>query len=290
MFNSRRYQLALQYISSYDYLRYISLTIVLTCGRKTFGKVPIRLAMLDRVLYFVPHGDAMQALFKDSRHLVPAPCLLSALTLFFGLPQEDATIFRTQDLQKSDPALTSGFRGLDPSRHVMELHRDDFKAYLHGYNLSRLMSKIDDIFAESISDPGMVTDQWAEIPDLHAFMATRIFEAVTRTIFGDGFLAVCPTLYDDFWAFYEALPTLLLKVPRWMNPKVWAARDKMHENFIRWRQWGQSQQEWGLTQDESDIFDPVWGTVMSRRLSKIYEDIGFSEKGVAAAMLSYMSV
>jgi hypothetical protein len=245
--------------------------------------------MMDRMLYFVSHGESMQALFRDSKHTVPAPCLLSALVLFFGCPEEDAVVFKKQDLEKPNPAHTSGYRGTDPSRHVMELHRDDFKVYLQGQNLSRIMARIDDIFAKSISsDPTIKTDEWTEFPDLHAFMATRMFDAVTRTVFGDGILEVCPDLYDDFWAFYEALPTLLLKVPRWMNPKIWAARDKMHEDFIRWRHWGEAQP--GGDSESLDVFDPIWGTAMSRRLSKIYEDIGFSEKGVAAAMLSYFSV
>lgn len=247
--------------------------------------------MIDRLLYFVSHGETMQALFRDSRHTVPAPSLLSALILFFGLPQEDARKFKQQNLQKPDPAQSAGFRGTDPSRHVMELHRDDFKVYLQGQSLGHMMARIDEKFAASISsDPRIKPGEWAVFPDLHGFMATRMFEAVTRTVYGDGFLEVCPNLYDDFWAFYEALPMLLLKVPRWANPKIWAARDKMHDDFIQWRRWGEQQPGNQKGSGNTELFDPVWGTAMSRRLSEIYEEIGCSETGVAAAMLSYISV
>jgi hypothetical protein len=125
-----------------------------------------------------------------------------------------------------------------------------------------------------------------------------MFEAVTRVVFGEGLLRVCPDLYRDFWAFYAALPTLLLKVPRWLNPGVWAARDKMHQNFIDWKRWCEAQPEketdagggGGGGGEKDEVFDPIWGTNMTKRLVRVYADIGLSEKGVAAGLLSYLSV
>jgi len=246
--------------------------------------------MVDRILYFVPHGDPVLALFKDSRHMVPAPCLLSALTLFFGMPKEDEEKFRTQKIEKSTVAIAPGATAVDPSRHVMEQHRAGFRISLHGSNLNLVMARVTDRYIESIaSDAKIKTDEWSEVPDLHDFMATRIFEAVTRVIFGDGMMKVCPDIYKDFWAFYEALPTLLLKVPRWMNPGSWAARDKMHQNMIKWRHWCERQPR-TETVSEDDIFDPIFGMAMTRRLSEVYQDIGLGEIGVAAAVLSYFSV
>ncbi|KAK4237564.1 hypothetical protein C8A03DRAFT_34466 [Achaetomium macrosporum] len=195
----------------------------------------------------------MQFLFRDSRHAVPAPALLTVLTLFFGLPKEDAD-HRT-GTTGLDGTL-SGFAAVDVPRQVMEQHRVDFRVYLQGQNLQRIMRCVLDKFGESI--------------------------AVTRVVVGEGLLAVCPDLCRDFWAFYEALPTLLLKVPRWLNPAVWAARDKMHQNLIYWRRWCKAQTESETDGDGGDdaVFDPVWGTHMTKWLVRVYENLGLSEKGL----------
>ncbi|KAK3305828.1 cytochrome P450 [Chaetomium strumarium] len=289
-------------------------SFVLDSGRyqrylqKAFGGNPLRLFMMDRILYFVPHGEAMQSLFRDSRHAVPAPALLTALTIFFGLPKEDVRRFKQHDTTKpiAGPGQRSttpptGFAAVDVSRHAMEQHRLDFRVYLQGQSLQRIMARVLDEFAGSISssfvdgDGVRIGDGWTEFPDLHAFVATRMFEAVARVVFGDGLLRVCPDLYRDFWAFYEALPMLLLKVPRWLNPGIWAARDKMHRNFIDWKRWcaAQSELERGdgdVGREDDEVFDPVWGTHMTKRLVRVYADIGLSEKGIAAGLLSYLSV
>ena len=258
--------------------------------------------MLSRILYFVPHGEAMSALFRDSRHTVPAPCLLTALVRFFGLPAGDRKKFKEQMIPPRAAGGANAAIATDPSRYIMEKHRSDFRVYLQGGNLGAILSRITDAFAASISSDPRISAaadaEWVELPDLHDFMARRVFGAVTDVVFDEAFARVCPTLYEDFWAFYEVLPLLLLGIPRWMLPSIWAARDKMHHNFIVWRRWCEAQTPGGAAGAPAgdgggggdDIFDPVWGTAMTRRLSKIYEGLGFSDKGVAAAMLSYFSV
>jgi hypothetical protein len=109
-------------------------------------------------------------------------------------------------------------------------------------------------------------------------------------MFGPHILRLCPTLYEDFWDFYAALPYLLVRYPRWLAPRSWAKRDKMHAHLARWRDWCNAHGDKKAEEASDDVFDPIWGSAVTRRLVRIYEDLGLSDKAISAAILSFFSV
>ncbi|KAK3934402.1 cytochrome P450 [Diplogelasinospora grovesii] len=197
-------------------------------------------------VYLAIPGEQIRGFFRNSYDLVPAPSLFTALTTFFGLRHEDFKVFEHGHISRFERQV--GFR-------------KDFAVYLRGDNLKLVMKRfLVNFTREILLDDGIVSREWAYIPDLYKFITTRIFRAEVEALYGERVFAVCPSFCEDFWAFYDAFPTC-------------------NENF-----------DW----DDKDLYnvkyEPVWGTQYIRKMVKRHEDLGFSDAGIASAMLGYLFV
>ena len=65
-------------------------------------------------------------------------------------------------------------------------------------------------------------------------MRDEMFDASVKAMCGTRIFQVNPNLYEDFWAWSEALPKLAKGYPRWLVPSAYRLRDKMFDNIKRW--------------------------------------------------------
>ena len=129
--------------------------------------------------------------------------------------------------------------------------------YLVGPHLQGMTSRFVTQFYRQIKERQDVQYQWVAFPDFADWLQKELFQASTYALCGPNFLALTPTLNDDFWKFAAFLPSYLRGLPRWWNPKAYTVRDKVLEGIKRWYRHALEQS--GLAQDEDEIWDPHWG-------------------------------
>lgn len=228
-------------------------------------------------------GDHVKTLFKKSNAL-PVPSLFDAL-LLFGLPPVDHGIFDRSwwcgpsKLSDSDS---------DPSRQIMSLQRRDFSFYYQGNNLGLIMQRLSVNLRRELSE-GCGDNGWTFMPDLYSFLLTATFRAIVEALYGEHILRVCPSLAQDFWQFYAAMPTIAKGFPEWLSPTAYKSRRNMIINFSNWRSWCAKHFD-PKTVPVNYEYEPIWGTLLVRRMVERYEELGFSNEGVSSALLGFLFV
>ncbi|KAM7211811.1 hypothetical protein V8F06_012817 [Rhypophila decipiens] len=142
-----------------------------------------------------------------------------------------------------------------------------------------------------ISMADRVGGEWASFPDLYQPLSAWIFCAQVEALYGTSLSRLYPLLFEDFRAFYNAFPTLSSgRAPRWVFPAAYRAQDKMLDNFIAWKAWCQGSTDLRGPDLQDLDYDLIWGSQYIRRMVQRYEDLGFSERCIAATMLGCMFV
>ncbi|KAL3962976.1 hypothetical protein ACCO45_004499, partial [Purpureocillium lilacinum] len=211
-------------------------------------------------------------------------CLFDAL-LLFGLPPVDHGIF--------DRSLWCGPSKLsdsdsDPSRQIMSLQRRDFSFYYQGNNLGLIMQRLSVNLRRELSE-GCGDNGWTFMPDLYSFLLTATFRAIVEALYGEHILRVCPSLAQDFWQFYAAMPTIAKGFPEWLSPTAYKSRRNMIINFSNWRSWCAKHFD-PKTVPVNYEYEPIWGTLLVRRMVERYQELGFSNEGVSSALLGFLFV
>jgi hypothetical protein len=71
--------------------------------------------------------------------------------------------------------------------------------------------------------------EWVDIPDLYAFLQVQVLEAAVRAIIGEYISPLNPTFVQNFWEYDRGIRGLFMRTPRWVNPGIYRARDRMLE-------------------------------------------------------------
>ncbi|OAQ60189.1 cytochrome p450 domain-containing protein [Pochonia chlamydosporia 170] len=204
------------------------------------------------------------------------------MSTLFGLPPEDYHIFNTANNSHADSVTPKN----DPSRIIMMSQRKDIVFYLQGSNLNWLMQQFTCKFIEILRrEP---EGPWQMKPDLYQYMTRGIFLAEVDVLYGEGIFKSCPTLCEDFWAFYEAIPVISRNIPTWMSPSSYVAQRKMLNNFRTWQLSCVSESNERKTGVDTTGPDDIWGTHYIRRMYERFRDLGFSEGGIATAMVGFL--
>lgn len=131
-----------------------------------------------------------------------------------------------------------------------------------------------------------VGTDWSAVPDLYESVASCIFRAEVRAIYGEGIFRVRPSFDSDFWAFYRCVPTIAKGLPWWLAPGSYGAQRRMQDNMMAWRSWCCSLS----TQDSSSseaAYDDDTGTLYTRRMCPRHGKLGLTDRGVACALVGY---
>ncbi|KAF4917555.1 25-hydroxycholesterol 7-alpha-hydroxylase [Colletotrichum viniferum] len=237
-------------------------------------------------------GEGTRALFRQSKEYVPVPGLFDALTVFFGLTAKDHAVFDHRHVTRFELHHSEGHRTnhVDPSRRIIEHQRRDFTSFLNGDSLKAIMKRFENNFCNELQ--GQLLDApTTHIPDLYTFIRDSIFKAEVKALYGEMIFKICPSFCQDFWGFYDAFPVISRQLPRWLFPTKYQKRDKMLQNLHAWRIQCKAKHD---SSDEGYLdcgeYEPVWGTLYIRRMVQRHEKLGFSDEGIASALLGYLFV
>jgi len=250
-------------------------------ARKRFGQTPFGLIIGAEKMYYIPYGDAIQNLFKASRDITSKPLTILGLRDQFGLSPEDLQVYRDDD-SGLNPKPAPQSEHMDPGKRILHVTHRDLHAYLTGASLNEMTRTFIKLYNRQIESNTEITrERWTELPDLYAFLQTNMFQAAIRSLCGDHILRLCPDFPQQFWAADEAMLTYLRRVPRWMAPKKYAARDAALASVMKWRQFAADHFNANDAKLAEAEWEPIWGSRLMRARAKMCIEAGLSARGSA---------
>lgn len=203
------------------------------------------------------------------------------------MPKEDIQLF-DDDKSGYQTIPAPGFENMDPSKRVHYGQRLEFVTYLQGHHLNKMtenfVSRLSRILQQELS---IAFDNWTYIPDLYEFMRRHLFRASVETTCGEHVFELCPTFYEDYWAYEDSISTLIKDIPRWWAPRAYESRDKMHNNLKTWQKHSAERFDWD-SDDKGVDYEPLFGPPLMRAMQRRYRASGFSDTGKAANTLGYL--
>jgi hypothetical protein len=147
------------------------------------------------------------------------------------------------------------------SEEIDHAHSAVPRLFLSGPSLIPVADVYVRTFRRQLSNKMIQTKSWMEIEDVWSFLQNEITRATVETIFGAALLKQYPKLVRDFWEFDSKIENFTFGLPRFMMPAAYTARDRLHENLLKWLK----------TVDEGDRpakigeDDPVWDEFMGSK-------------------------
>jgi hypothetical protein len=223
------------------------------------------------------------SLFKNSRDVSTAPSTVLVMENLFGSPASVRHIFREDDTGINVEPLP-GSRPLAPHNRIYFGIHKTLHTNLAGPGLADLATRfVANLVTEIEKDESIAFGTWTEIPDLYAFVQKKIFRASTSALCGPYLFNLNPTFTEDFWEFDAAAPTLFKAIPRWMAPRAYRVRDRLHTSVKKWHAFAIEKFDWTNENLEEVIWEENFGAKLMRERQKISKLIdGFNENAMAA--------
>lgn len=127
-------------------------------------------------------------------------------------------------------------------------------------------------------------EEWVEIEDLYSFIRDMIFRASTNALCGPHLLRLTPSFVADFWEFDSYSPKLFKDFPRWMIPKAYEVRDKLHKGMKKWHGFARDGYDWKL--EDEGLWEEFFGAKVMRDRQMMFRAVeGMSDDAIAAVDL-----
>ncbi|KAK0724677.1 cytochrome P450 [Lasiosphaeris hirsuta] len=233
---------------------------------KRFGETPFAVLVGADKLYYVPHGQPVLEMFKNSRDMTAKPLTIVALRDSFGIAVKDlAVFFRDGSGISSKPA--EGFEDYNPDHRIFHIQHRDLHLLLSGVSLDEMTSRFVAKYTgrlDKTSEIPKSSDEWAELPDLYGFLRNEMFHAATESLCGEHIFRLSPDFARQFWDFDSKMITYLRRLPRWMSPKAWRIRDEALASVKRWRKNASEKFDSQNEELANAEYEPLWGAKIMR--------------------------
>ncbi|KAK3291881.1 cytochrome P450 [Chaetomium fimeti] len=260
----------------------------LTKTLRRFGGVPFRLKVGLENMYYIPPGEAVQAMFRAARELSMKPIIVVAMRDQFGMSPADVAVFERDGSGDTAKPL-DGWEHMDPARRVFYNQHRDLAAVLSGPPLDAMVSRFTTNFAARLRAPAVaIGDHWTELPDLYTFMRNEMFHATCQGLLGERLFELCPDFTRDFWEFDTQMLTCLRRTPRWLAPRAYAARDRALASIRKWCEHARATRDYRDPALAGVDYEPVWGSRLMRARAETFDNAGFSLDGSVAMDLGLL--
>uniref|UniRef100_A0A8H7NE76 Cytochrome P450 n=1 Tax=Bionectria ochroleuca TaxID=29856 RepID=A0A8H7NE76_BIOOC len=247
-----------------------------------FEKVPLRIFVGAEQMYYIPQGKPILELFKASRHLTTHSLNVMTLRDAFGVPIPDVKLY-IGDKSGITAKPAAGFEGADPAHRFHFIEHRDLQTLLSGSSLNVMTNNFIRLYKKIIeTDARFAKGDWVEIDNLYTWMRDDIAHAALESFCGEKFLELSPTFMEDFWAFDHVLPKLFKRLPRWLIPSCYEARDKAFASVLRFHNY--TRENLSMTDEETlaKEWTPEFGSKLITARQKLLQTTGFSPEGAAA--------
>lgn len=243
--------------------------------------------MANRKIYIVSGITNVLTLFRSSRELTTAPSTIFVLESAFGSPETDRHLY-TRDNTGIYKEPLEGTGPVAPHNRVFHLTHQTIKRNLVGLPLVDLI----DHFVKNLAvelDHAITSDDWVDIPDFYGLVQATVFKASTTAIYGPHIFSLNPTFAEDFWNYDQRLPNLFKNLPRFLIPKAYAVRDRLHAAIMKWHKHADEHIDWEDPELPGKEWEEYFGARIMRERAKDFRGLdGTSEQMHAASDLGML--
>ena len=236
--------------------------------------MPVQIILPIVSSYVLSGPENVAAYFKESRDLCTTRRQMVMVQNVFGFPGHLLHILVPQKphLKSMSP----------PGEDVESLVHRSINIGLSGAHLDGLAARFQEYLIKQVEDlESEIGSDWTAYPDLTSFVEKQVFEAAIRSTFGTYILSVNPTLAEDFWSHSRFIGTIVLGLPRWLNPAAYRARDKMLENVKRWQKYAAENCDIATLGDVD--WEPYYGSKFGRDRQSFLTKRGITDETARAA-------
>jgi hypothetical protein len=231
---------------------------------KKYGTIPFKICLgPTHRIYVISGAEMTTAFFKESRRLTGIPTFTRAMEQAFGCGPKAAKFYLADDSgMYPTPYPTSTVK---PENRINYIIHKMVNTYLTGSSLDSMTARYQQNLARKVSE-AEIGNEWVDIPDFYRFFQAYILEAAVRSMYGDYILSLNPTFSEDFADYDKRMHSLIYSLPRWMDSKAYAARDKMIENIKRWHRFAHQHYDVSDGKAERDQceWEPYFGSKFGR--------------------------
>ncbi|KAI1414863.1 cytochrome P450 [Hypoxylon sp. FL1857] len=274
------------------------------------------ITFISNAWQFATNKDAFLARLREAFKTSPiVQCRIGPMTLNFVTGGSNiSTLFRSSFT--SDPWVlrilgkSGGYSASDISKFAQD-HSGSAKQPRHGSVIppdKRIWYAKHAIFNESLQNRRQVAafatsfqtffsqelaafpaGVWAEDVKLFDFLKRSISTAATRSVLGSRIIDSNPGFIDAFWEYERFVEPLAFGLPSWLNNPGMKARDRLRAMCLKWYRMADREfnsDDIGL-QGKPD-WEPVFGSLVSRRLSWWVKAFDFSTESQGAAYTLFL--
>ncbi|KAL2822611.1 cytochrome P450 [Aspergillus granulosus] len=251
--------------------------------RQYRDKHPVEIVLGPVRGYFVSGCDVVNTLLRSPRNLSPKPFIALAMENMFGTPRSAMPMYRNDN---------SGIAPIPlPNTHVAPEHRIYYHQhksahrFLTGDALRGMTDRFMRVLSEELHGDLSIApdDDWVQLPDLYTFWRSRIFHAAVHALFGPYLPLLTPSFETDFWNYIDAIPTLVMGLPRWMTPAAYAARDRVFTAVKIWHRFARAHSDYRCNSPEGPEWDKYWGSAWLKVRQQFGKDSGCMDEDALAA-------
>ncbi|KAH8168936.1 cytochrome p450 domain-containing protein [Sarocladium implicatum] len=253
---------------------------------KRFGRQGLwKLALPGQDSYQVSSTEHVAKVFR-SQGMIMTESHSRTHEFGFGMPRAGALLFEKDDSGYGPHPLQEST--VEPDDRIM-YHQHNFTIKnLSGESLSTLTRRYQEELVKTFTQlSGELGDEWVELPDLTEFLHKHVAHAAVIAIYGPHLLRLNPGFIDDLWSFFPWVMFLLLKLPRWLAPRVYRTRERLLEGIMRYYQHAEANYD---AKGSEQQWEEHWGSRFTRTKHREFWG-GFSAmdaKARAAEDLSFL--
>jgi len=165
---------------------------------------------------------------------------------------------------------------------------------IHNYLAGRSALQLSQRFENSLRDrieahQALTVPDGVMLEDVLDFFINDVTAALLDAMCGKGLLKRNPTFTSAFGTFCDNLPTFMKRVPRFLAPQAYNARDKALLAVADWQTWASENFDANTTPLDKDGDDPLWGSKFFReRFSTFVYEMGFDARDIASMELGFL--
>ena len=248
-------------------------------------QTPFGINVMNQTMYVVTGAENINVLWKKSGAVAGPAIQTFCLKFLFGMP-DNATKMYISDKSGifTKPHPDSA---VAPHNRVDYLTHVGLKKFLSGDRLTGYYRRWQAGFNERLKEMN-IDEDWVEMPDLMEFWEKTFGIAVIEAYTGPVLRCVNPDLLSDLRLYDWYIPDLSRGLPKWMNRKAYAIRDKLTKSVMQWHAIARARFNESLIDADGDA-DPYWGSAFIRERQEIFDGIdNIDYKAYAASDLGFI--
>lgn len=248
-------------------------------SKKSKGRI-IGARLGPMYVYLISGAKNIQTIFRNSKIMTSDFLVLEVYRKVMNVPKHDLAIFEADTSGSSATPLTPI---PDEKRIWRRMHEILHRNMAIGPPLDTLTSVFTTELHRVLDEQPL--DEWTTV-DVYKFVSSKMSTASTISLIGNGMFKHNPQITDDFWEYFDGFMALFMELPRFMNPGVWEARERLNRGCVRHLRG--VEERYDQIQQRDEDWDEEFGSRMNRLRDKLLRDSGVSIEGRGAQLGGFL--